>query len=377
MQHLKKVIPPCYNGKQRGDFMRENYIDNIRNLGILLLFPFHTSMIYNGFESFYIHGSYIRACNDFILITSIWFMPLLFFLAGISSYFSLQKRTRKDYIKERFSKLLIPMISGLILIVPIQTYYAEKFHNGYGGSYFEQYKLFFTKVTDLTGYKGGFTPAHLWFLLYLFIITLITLPLMWKLKASRGRFMESFNKPVKLILLFVIPFISSAVLDISGKSLGGFTAIVLLGFLIHRQGNILDVVERYRRLYALLAAVLTIIFSYIYYTYGWKSGFSLVAIAFSGLRHLITWISILSILGYGKRYLNFSNKATAYFTKAAFPVYIFHQSWLVVVAYYVFKLTDIFIVQFISIMLITFAASVLTYEVLRRIPLFRFMFGIR
>jgi len=34
------------------------------------------------------------------------------------------------------------------------------FHNGYTGNCFEQYILFFTKLTDLSGYNGGFTPAH-------------------------------------------------------------------------------------------------------------------------------------------------------------------------------------------------------------------------
>lgn len=87
----------------------------------------------------------------------------------------MEKRSSKEYIKERIKKLLITCISGVLLIVPIMTYFAEKFHNGYDGGYFNQYILFFTKKTDLSGFTGGFTPGHLWFLLCLFVISLIAL----------------------------------------------------------------------------------------------------------------------------------------------------------------------------------------------------------
>lgn len=82
-------------------------------------------------------------------------------VAGISSCYALRKRTPREYVKERVLRLLVPLLAGVALLVPIQTYVAEVFHNGYGGGYLAQYVLFFTKPTDLTGYHGGFTPAHL------------------------------------------------------------------------------------------------------------------------------------------------------------------------------------------------------------------------
>ena len=93
--------------------MRKHYIDNLRSLCILLLFPYHTFMIYNGFESFYIHGDVVKPLSDFILICSPWFMPLMFVLAGISSAFSLKKRETSQYIKERILKLFIPLVFGI------------------------------------------------------------------------------------------------------------------------------------------------------------------------------------------------------------------------------------------------------------------------
>ena len=152
----------------RGRNMRKYYIDNIRTLCILLLFPFHTAMIYNNWgENFYINGTEEYLPSLFNVIVYPWWMTLLFVLAGMSSYYALSKKSSKGYIKERVHKLLIPLIVGLIIIIPVQSYIADIFYNGYSGNYLEHYKIFFTRFTDMSGIDGGFTPGHLWFIFYL------------------------------------------------------------------------------------------------------------------------------------------------------------------------------------------------------------------
>jgi len=58
-------------------------------------------------------------------------MPLLFAVAGMSSYYALRKRSTREYAKERTNKLLIPLIFGLLLIIPIQSYIAGLYFNGH------------------------------------------------------------------------------------------------------------------------------------------------------------------------------------------------------------------------------------------------------
>jgi len=65
--------------------LRKPYIDNIRWLCVIMLFPYHILMIYNSWgEGFYIKGEDIKATSTFLYITWPWFMPLLFTIAGIS-----------------------------------------------------------------------------------------------------------------------------------------------------------------------------------------------------------------------------------------------------------------------------------------------------
>ena len=118
--------------------MRKHYIDNLRNFTILLLFPVHTFMIWNNFGSgFYIWEGENKLLSTCIVLVNPWFMPLLFVLAGMNARYALEKRTGKAFAKERVHKLLVPFLSGMIFLVPIQTFFARKYFEGYTGSYLE------------------------------------------------------------------------------------------------------------------------------------------------------------------------------------------------------------------------------------------------
>lgn len=156
--------------------IRKHYIDNLRNLTILLLFPVHTFMIWNDFGSrFYIWQGENKLLSTLIVLVNPWFMPILFVLAGMSARYALEKRTNKEFVMQRVRKLFIPFISGMIFLVPFQTLYARKFFNNYEGSLLDNWKYFFTHLTDFSGYDGAFTPGHLWFILFLFFISMIAL----------------------------------------------------------------------------------------------------------------------------------------------------------------------------------------------------------
>lgn len=124
---------------------------------------------------------------------------------------------------------MVPFIVGDLTIVAALAYYADRFHNGYAGGFFAHYKVFLTKYTDLTGYDGGWTPGHLWFVLYLFLISMAALGVIW----VQRRFFPQFScrniKMYGIYLLGLFPAIGSLVLDIGGKSLGMYMALYLIG----------------------------------------------------------------------------------------------------------------------------------------------------
>ncbi|MDD7796328.1 acyltransferase family protein [Clostridium sp. 'White wine YQ'] len=352
--------------------MRKYFLDNIRWMCILLLIPFHTCMIYNNFgENFYVKSDGVPLLTGFIQITYPWFMPILFVIAGMSSCYALTKRSPKEYINERKSKLLIPLISGILLLVPIQTFYAEKFHNGYSGGYFHQYILFFTKINDLTGYTGGLTPAHLWFILYLYVISLISLPIIIRYRKSNRKMPIDKLSLLKILPMFLIFLIMKLILDISGKSLGEYFALFMLGYLVLSEDRVQEKLEKNRWMLfiaLIFLTVLNLVFQNVL-----KCSYGTIYDIFEGF---LTWIGILAILGMGKHYLNFTNGITKYFTKASFPFYVFHQSFVVLVGYYALKNISSISIQVVVIIVASFLLTILAYEILKRISITRFLFGI-
>lgn len=352
--------------------MRRNYIDNIRIICILLLFPFHTCMIFNTFgEQFYVFSTPVKMYTRFIIAVYPWWMTLLFIIAGISSSYALQRRSGKEYAKERISKILIPLLFGIMIIIPMQSYTADVFHNGYAGGYFQHYAVFFTKFTDLSGYDGGFTPGHTWFMLYLFVVSMLALPIMlWYRKKDIKIDGNKISMPM-LLPMFILILLMTPIIELGGKSVGESLACFLIGFFLLSLNEVQDKLVKYRMP---LAASWLVLMALRILMYENNMGHGLV---WDIEQRILTWIGILSILGLGKRYLDFNNKFTRYFSLASFPLYFLHQSVLVIVAFYVVNLTDIILLQFISILILSFIITLLCYEVFRRFTVTCFMFGIK
>lgn len=358
--------------------MRKYYLDNLRSLVILMLVPFHICMIYNGFESFYVHAGYVRPLSDFVLLTSVWFMPLLFVLAGISARYALKIRTGKQYLLERVTKLLVPLAAGILLLVPAQTYYAERFHNGYTGGYFAQYLLFFTKPTDLTGYHGGFTPGHLWFILFLFGISLFTFPLLlWYNRKGKTYVKDQTLTLPVLLALFVIAYVCSAVLDFGGKSVGQACALFLLGYFVLSRDAVIDRLARHRFLLLGLAAALLCVLYVSWHAGIVVMGYSITALFQSLIRHLILWVCVLAALGLARRYLNGQGRVWRYLARSSFGFYLFHQTWVIAAGYYALRLTGAVAAQVLILLFAAYPLSFASYELARRIGVLRVLFGIK
>jgi len=155
-------------------------IDWLRVLAVLLLFPYHTNRIFDTLGPWYIkNASLSKAMTYFTAYVYPWHMPLLFLLAGASTWFALGYRSAGQYTKERFIRLLIPLVFGLLVIVPPQSYFGLLNHTSASVSYLEWYPSFFgVNSSDLDGYfLGGFTLGHLWFIALLFLFSLLALPL--------------------------------------------------------------------------------------------------------------------------------------------------------------------------------------------------------
>ncbi|MEN6391643.1 MAG: acyltransferase [Syntrophomonas sp.] len=354
--------------------MRKNYIDNIRWLVIMIVPFYHTTVIFNSFGlSFNINHPGVPAMDSFIFFFTSWLMPLLFVLAGISVYYALKNRSAGQFFNNRLTKLLLPFTAGYILINPVQSYFTYKYHNDYTGSFFPSYLSF---VADPN------TIGQLWFLLELFFLSLIFLPLFMLLK-KHGKFYNLCGKTrLWLLLLFYFPILGASYLfnyPFPVFKTGLYGLLFLLGFFIFSFDSVIEQLSRFRKPLVVIAVFLNAFYAFSVVsqicgnTYLWTQ----ILYYEKPVQMALCWITILAVLAAAPKYLNFSNRFSAYMNKASFPVYIFHQSLLLLITDRVLHWNLPIILDYFVIGILCYIASFAAFELVRRIPGLRYLFAIK
>jgi len=361
--------------------VRLHYIDNLRWMCILLLFPIHAAIVFcAGWYGYYVLSDYTSlAAHGLMVSVEPWIMPLLFCIAGLSAKFALQTRTPRVYLKERVTKLLIPFLAGVIIVCPVIAYYALKFHTGYTGSFAGAFVHFFSSINNIlvtpNGVAGDFSVDHLWFIIFLFVISVMALGVILfgqrqaKLRLNPGR----VSLPI-LILLF-IPFwiLNFAGFNVAGYSLLSYFAMFLIGYYLFSTDSVQALLEQY---WAALLAAWIILTIGVMWMYGITLGHYEVFWGQSSFYVLTGWMGVLALMGAGRHLFDKTNSFAVYMSTASYPVYIIHEAVLVAIAYYVLMLAIPPILQFLTIVIFSILVTFACYEILRRIPVVRALFGI-
>lgn len=341
--------------------MRKNYLDNIRMMCIYILIPFHLSIAFNSWgEANYIFFTPSRIVSSINMLFTTWFMPLLFLIAGISARHSLEKRGYRKFITERIKKLLIPLMCGILTICPFMSFTADRFHNGYQGSYIEHYKIFFTKITDFTGYDGGFTPGHLWFLLYLFVASIAALGIIFLQRKFAPKF-SCANLPLPAILLLFFPAqLFNMVLNFGGKSIGLCFILFLYGYYVFYEDSVMQKIKR--------AGIIFLGFGIAFFAA--NIDMFLFSKNMNGnvnfiISKLNMWFMMLGVLGVFANFFDRSNSISRYLSANSFLFYIFHFPWLLFFQLRTFEFTGEYIFSSIITMLLTYAATFATLAVIK------------
>jgi len=353
--------------------MRKNYLDNIRILCIYILVPFHVSIAFNSWgEANYVFFFPNQIVSSIKMLVSTWFMPILFLIAGISARYSLEKRGTLKFAVERVKKIFLPLVTGILTICPYMAYVADKFHNGYEGSFFEHYKVFFSKVTDFTGYDGFFTPGHLWFLLYLLVASLASLlVIMFQKKFFPNFSLAKINMPV-IILLFIPAVLFHFILDFGGKSMGQEFILFLFGYYILYEDSVMEKIKK-SKFWLFAVGLLFTIINIVLFIWIKDSNRTLNFLA----SKLSMWFMMFAILGIFAEYFNQTNTVTKYLSANSFLFYEFHFVWLLAFQPVLADYTKEFVLSSILTIVFTYIATFVSVEVIKRIPVIRFLFGVK
>jgi glucan biosynthesis protein C len=315
-------------------------------------------------------------------------MSLFFILAGASTYFALRKRSGVEYVKERVKRLFIPLIFGTLVLIPPLSYLGLLNHSDYSQPFIAWLPNFFRLQTaDLNGFfLGGFTVGHLWFILHLLVYSLIALPLFLYFNRDSGRrwierIASVLMKPAVLFLLFpaLLVLISKFPWVLGGNPLFYITFFIL-GFILMSDQRLMDKVDRHRLVLLLLGVVPLAGLITVSATNSWLAGIPewVDGITDAYRNGFVPWFFILALLAYGRRFLNFSNRFLKYFAEGAYPIYILHQTILVVIAFFVVQWGLGVGAKYVIIVALSFLGTILAYDILvRRTNITRFLFGMK
>jgi peptidoglycan/LPS O-acetylase OafA/YrhL len=306
-------------------------------------------------------------------------MPLLFCIAGLSAKFALQERTPRVYLKERVTKLLVPFLAGLVLLCPVIAYFALKFHTGYIGTFAGAFVHFFSSLLPLqdppNGITGDFSVDHLWFILFLFFISILALGVILAERRWAGLYLNDGKAGLLVLGLLFIPvwLLNFVGFMVTGYSFLSYFVMFLIGYYLFSMDFVLARLEQY---WSVLLAAWIILTIGVMGMYGIILGHDEVFWGHSILYVLTGWTGVLALMGTGRRLFDRKNTFAAYMATASYPVYILHQAILVAIAYYVVMLPIPPALQFAAIVIFSILLTFACYEILKRIPVVRALFGI-
>lgn len=344
---------------------RKIYLDNIRSFTIILVVIYHIAYVFNSagvISNIPVHGiSYVDSICYFLYP---WFMCLMFLIAGISARYSLKARGGKQFVKERLQKLMVPYFGGIFMLAWLNGWVSAQYIDMFGGNKVPSFMKYLIYCMNI---------GPLWFLLELFIISMLLL-LVYKIDKKDKLWTLAGKLNVTFLILLALPVWGSSFLLVTPVMTifrnGIYWFMFLLGYYVFSHDEILEKIKKYSIPLMTVAIILGIL--EVFYFFG--QNFASDACLQHPLTNLYLWIMILAILGCAQNFLNFSNSFTKYIKTRSFAIYVFHYPLFITAAYFIVTYLHLsMIANYLILLFIAFAAAILFYEIIIRIPVIRYL----
>ncbi len=375
---------------------RRHDLDWIRICAFGLLVLYHVGMYYVTWDWHVKSPFASTTLEPLMFATSPWRLSLLFLVSGAATAFLLEKRPR-GFLGARSWRLLLPLAFGMLVIVPPQAYY-ELLDSRYPGGYHDGYLAFWGRYLagddtfcDDDGCLDLPTWNHLWFLAYLWAYTVVTwlavrlCPARLAVPGDRlGRALSGWGVLLWPALYLILArsalagvFDSTHALVDDWYNHAQYFAVFVLGFLIARSEQAWEAFRR-QRWPALVIAVAGYAFVAWYFgRFGDDNPPPEALRMFQrGVWGLYQWCSIAAILGFASTLAPGDSPARRYLTEAVFPVYLLHQTVIVVLAYNLKPLAMTPAREGPLLVVATFALCFAGFELVRRVAWLRPLFGL-
>ncbi|TXM89385.1 acyltransferase family protein [Methylobacterium sp. WL116] len=370
-------------------------LDWLRIIAFAILIFYHVGLLYLPWPYHAKSSHRVPAIEPLMRLVNPWRLLLLFLISGCATRFLARRMPPGALLAGRSVRLLVPLVFGMLVIVPPQSYVQAVEQFAYRAGFLHFY---------VAEYLGGTrrlcratclalpTWNHLWFVLYLYAYTLVLIALtilLRPVRASVGAFVDRAAAngafvvaPVLLLILARAALLPSFppndafVGDWYAHSI--YLAAFLLGFLMAGCDVAWKSLDRCRWPASILAAAVSAV--------AWPGHPADPSFGWTALLHrhetiampVYQWSVIIAMLAFGRRLLPRTDGPwRRYLTAAVFPFYLVHQTAIVLAAYALRDAGWSAAAEAAAIVSITVVSCLATFEIVRRSRWLRPLFGLR
>ena len=371
------------------------FLDWLRIGAFALLVLYHVGMYYVSWPFHVKSLDAGPALEPWMRLSSPWRLSLLFLISGAATSFMLQRDgAGGSLLASRTQRLLWPLLFGMAVIVPPQSYFEVVQQHGYTGSFFEFMRLY------ASGY-GGFckdsthclilpTWNHLWFVAYLFVYTVVLWLLLRLWPRALDHIAAALARALRGAAFLWLPIAVLAALRLAlfdrypptHALIGDWYlhatdfGVFLLGAAWARGGTAWQRCADLRWPALALAlgawAVMLALSAGAVGTPLPNPWLWLARTAFATMQ----WAAIVAAVGFAKVHLNRDHRWRATLAECVFPVYIVHQTLIIGFAMALAPLRWAPLAEGPLLVLLTFCASFAIYLAVRRVAWLRPLFGL-
>ncbi len=326
---------------------------------------------------------------------NMWIMALFFAISGAGSWYALRSRNSEQYILSRAKRILLPLYTaGLFILMPVIYFIILPYSGKHHGTFWAALEGYFASLVDFglhpialppTPYTGAF-----WFIKFLFLMSLVTLPLLNYLRTEQGLHLIDklagwFSRRGGIFISLIPVLIIRLVLirrfpgEENWGAFSQFTYFFVMGFIMVADKRFTQVIIKQVPVCLVLGVTSYVAKVLVLYVWDYdlhNEPFTFSFVLFETLFIICRWAWVVVMLGLGAKYLSFNNKALPYWNQAVLPFYLLHETVFLSVACFVFKLNLGIFPKILILVAVSFTIIMLLYHfVVRRFSLMRLIFG--
>jgi glucans biosynthesis protein C len=366
------------------------FLDWLRIAAFCVLVLYHVGMYYVSWD-FHVKSAFASSSLEpWMKLSSPWRMDLIFMISGAATALMLKSGATAALLRCRTRFLLLPLVLGMVIIVPPQAYFEVVQKFGFKEGYLSFLGLYFTHYKGFCqGAKCLMLPTwnHLWFLPYLWLYTL----LLWGLLKLKPKALEHASHFASRVFqgsgLLVVPITLIGMIRLilyarypSNHSVIGdwfnhamYLGMFLIGAIIASRPAIWPTFKMWRWPTLVMALACWAMWLGLGAALGFKPGPEAMQVIIAAMQ----WSAIVAAFGFAQEHLNFDHPRRQQLSEAVFPVYILHQSLMIIFSQALAPKRLTPSVEGPILIVLTFAWSYFGYLAVRNVTWLRPWFGLR